>query len=50
MHFAQGVFSACCKIFNINSKTLMLWLDMEVETKKVMKTKDWNPLKQTKMA
>ena len=50
MRFTQGVFNSCCKIFNINSQTLMLWLDVGVETKKAMKNEDWNPLEQTKMA
>lgn len=50
MCFTQGVFNSCCKIFNTNSKTLMLWLDVGVETKKAMKNEDWNPLEQTKMA
>lgn len=50
MRFTQGVFNSCCKIFNTNSKTLMLWLDVGVETKKAMKNEDWNPLEQTKMA
>lgn len=50
MPFTQGVFNSCCKILNINSKTLTLWLDVGVETKKAMKNEDWNPLEQTKMA
>ena len=50
MPFTQGVFNSCCKILSINSKTLTLWLDVGVETKKAMKNEDWNPLEQTKMA